>query len=213
MKYGKTGKQFKHFPALKSWIGCKKCRLGKQNKYVLGRGKLPCDVLLIGEAPGAGEIALREAFVGPAGKLLQMAVDRARGGCTAAYTNVLACQPTEGGTNRKPLPQEALACSHRVKLSIQLSEAKAVVLLGRAAQQYAGVDASFWVGMGRVKFLPHPSWVLRQGGTKATVWEEYVEALTDFFKKVFPDKWRQKKHVRVSGKRTVISSRRRRFNS
>lgn len=41
---------------------------------VICRGTVPCDVLLIGEAPGESENALGKPFIGPAGKLLDRIV-------------------------------------------------------------------------------------------------------------------------------------------
>lgn len=47
---------------------------------VLARGKVPCDVLFVGEAPGESEDALGSPFVGPAGKLLDRVVAKALDG-------------------------------------------------------------------------------------------------------------------------------------
>lgn len=53
------------------WKGCTLCSLheGRAN-VVLCRGVLPCDVLVVGEAPGHSENVLGEPFVGPAGRVL-----------------------------------------------------------------------------------------------------------------------------------------------
>jgi uracil-DNA glycosylase len=61
---------------------------------VLCRGRLPCDVLFVGEAPGVSEDVLGRPFVGPAGKLLDTIVERALDGqYDCAMTNLVACIP------------------------------------------------------------------------------------------------------------------------
>ena len=56
--------------------GCGSEYCSAANKIVLGKGKLPCDVLFIGEAPGASEDVLGRPFVGPAGKVLDLIISR-----------------------------------------------------------------------------------------------------------------------------------------
>lgn len=54
------------------WKDCQRCPLGRQrHRICLARGDVPCDVLFIGEAPGASEDAIGLPFVGPAGDLLE----------------------------------------------------------------------------------------------------------------------------------------------
>lgn len=69
---------FKKFVA-KWQDGCGSCQCESANKVVLCRGSIPCDVLFIGEAPGASEDILGQPFVGPAGKLLDGIIQEAFG--------------------------------------------------------------------------------------------------------------------------------------
>jgi uracil-DNA glycosylase len=48
-----------------------------RSRRVFSRGKIPCHVLLIGEAPGESENVLGVPFIGPAGKLLDRIVKEA----------------------------------------------------------------------------------------------------------------------------------------
>ena len=57
--------------------GAEICELA--NKVVLCRGRLPCDVLFIGEAPGESENVIGLPFVGPAGKLLDKMIKKGIG--------------------------------------------------------------------------------------------------------------------------------------
>lgn len=60
------------------WKGCTTCELhATRQKVVLARGEVPCDVLLIGEAPGMAEDTIGIPFVGPAGQLLDKIIDQA----------------------------------------------------------------------------------------------------------------------------------------
>lgn len=53
------------------WKNCKDCQLCEtRKKVVLYGGSIPCDILLVGEAPGVSENRIGTPFVGPAGHLL-----------------------------------------------------------------------------------------------------------------------------------------------
>lgn len=57
------------------WKDCTACSYGdKRHRIALFRGDVPCDVLLIGEAPGEAENAKGWPFYGPAGHLLEKIV-------------------------------------------------------------------------------------------------------------------------------------------
>ncbi|GAG10072.1 unnamed protein product, partial [marine sediment metagenome] len=60
---------------IKRYKNCRKCGLYEfRRKIVFGRGKVPADILFVGEAPGKSEDLIGEAFVGPSGRLLDMAI-------------------------------------------------------------------------------------------------------------------------------------------
>jgi uracil-DNA glycosylase len=74
---------------------CTKCPLSKgRTKVVFGNGPVPCDLMLIGEAPGADEDAQGLPFVGRAGQLLtkilptaeQSGSSRLRAGCLSTVS-------------------------------------------------------------------------------------------------------------------------------
>ena len=63
------------------WKDCTDCSLhASRIKVVLARGKLPCDILFTGEAPGESENVIGRPFIGPAGKLLDDIVGQATKG-------------------------------------------------------------------------------------------------------------------------------------
>lgn len=65
------------------WKDCGGCSLcDRRTRVVLYRGKVPCDVLFVGEAPGESEDVVGVPFVGPAGKLLDSMIQDAFGRLT-----------------------------------------------------------------------------------------------------------------------------------
>jgi len=172
------------------WINCRKCPLGERAKFhVLGRGELPAQVLFVGEGPGKSEDVLGEAFIGPAGKLLDKAVSFANKKKAPVYfTNLVACRPCDriGAPNRQPEGSEILACLPRLQKAVKISGARGIVLCGKLPQL---VFAKFmqWpepVVKPSILEIPHPAWVLRRGGDQSADWPNYVSKLVSFFGKV-----------------------------
>lgn len=63
----------------KEWDGCSLCSLSTHRQStVLFRGNLPCNILLVGEAPGTSEDSIGYPFIGPAGNLLDEWIDKAK---------------------------------------------------------------------------------------------------------------------------------------
>ena len=154
------------------WQGCQTCPLGSMAcHHVLGRGHLPCDVLLVGEAPGSEEDAQGLPFIGRSGRLLEAAIGRVfseEGRSVHAFvTNTVACAPRDepGGKIRKPNGAEFTACSPRLLDVIDLACPKRAVALGRVSQDVLRRlhDA------GHLKcpysYVYHPAYILRQGGS------------------------------------------------
>lgn len=122
------------------WRNCQLCDLCQQrSNIVLARGKIPCAVLLVGEAPGESEDALGQPFMGPAGKLLDQILETAlQGKHRLAWTNLVACYPKEAkdaGTN-EPSRKEIEACAPRLEEFIQLADPRLVVAVGTLAQRW-----------------------------------------------------------------------------
>lgn len=77
------------------WSDCTRCHLCRGRQHVvLCRGKIPCDILLAGEAPGVSEDVIGIPFTGPAGHLLEQMITRAWDGqFDYCITNVVGCLP------------------------------------------------------------------------------------------------------------------------
>ena len=175
---------------LSSWRKCQKCGLHVfRRKVVLGRGKTPADILFIGEAPGKSEDLRGFAFIGPAGQLLDDGMDKAAEIAkldlpTFYITNVVACRPTDKkhGPNREPTGEEAWACWVRLSETYDLVNPKAVVFLGKVAEQYC---KAAWPG---AFSLQHPAYILRQGGARSTEFKRFSRDLGEIFKLVHSQK-------------------------
>ena len=80
---------------VEKWGKCRECSLweGRQ-RVVLCRGKVPADVLFIGEGPGESEDSIGQPFIGPAGHLLDQILEQS--GVTEhryCLTNLVCCIP------------------------------------------------------------------------------------------------------------------------
>lgn len=157
---------------------CRGCDLyARATRAVFGRGPERVRVMLVGEQPGDVEDREGVPFVGPAGRVLDRALDAAGLERTRVYvTNAVKHFSFEArGTRRihkKPTFTEVRACKPWLDAELQLVRPKVLVLLGAtAAQSVIGPEARVNALRGRVlsdvRAAPsvivtiHPSAVLR----------------------------------------------------
>lgn len=119
---------------------CRDCGLHSTAKTVclIGDGPVPCDVMLIGEAPGASEDELGRPFVGVSGSVLDQALEQVGLARRAVFvTNTAKCRPPG---NRRPRKAEMRAC--RKYLLRELEEVKPcfILLLGATALSILGEE-------------------------------------------------------------------------
>jgi uracil-DNA glycosylase family protein len=156
---------------------CEGCPLhANATQAVFGEGRLGSEVMLVGEQPGDQEDLAGAPFVGPAGKLLDRALEEAgidRG--TTYVTNAVKHFKWKArGTRRihdKPSWAEQMACRPWLEAEIALVKPHALVLMGATAAQSL-LGKSFRVTQhrgqpiesdlaGLVTATIHPSAVLR----------------------------------------------------
>ena len=156
---------------------CKACPLWKRGtQTVFGEGARNAKAMLIGEQPGNDEDLVGRPFVGPAGKLLDRALQDAGIDRKTVYvTNVVKHFKWEPRGKRrlhkKPNAREIAACRPWLDAELALVKPKVIVCLGAtAAQSLLGSD--FKVTQHRGEFVPttlapyaaatvHPSSILR----------------------------------------------------
>ena len=150
--------------------GCTACPLYRTGtQTVFGEGPVPCAVMLVGEQPGDSEDKIGRPFVGPAGKLLDRALEEAGIDRQLVYvTNVVKhFKWTARGKRRlheKPNAREIAACRPWLDAEIDLLHPEVLVCLGATAAQ-ALLGRSFKVTKMRGQILRHE----RVGSIMATV--------------------------------------------
>ena len=157
--------------------GCKACELYRRGtQTVFGEGPRRAALMLVGEQPGDVEDIAGHPFVGPAGKLLDRALEQAGIDRRQVYvTNVVKHFKWEPRGKRrihsKPNGAEIAACRPWLETEIALVRPRALVCLGATAAQ-ALLGRGFRVTVDRGRFVEsslapsvtatiHPSSILR----------------------------------------------------
>ncbi|WP_438009202.1 UdgX family uracil-DNA binding protein [Sorangium sp. So ce321] len=141
--------------------GCRACPLWERGtQTVFGEGAARSDVLLLGEQPGDREDLAGKPFVGPAGQLLDRALEAAGIDRGRAYvTNVVKHFKWEPRGKRrihkKPDAREIRACLPWLAAEIAVVQPEIVVCLGATAAQ-ALLGSSFRVTRDRGRILESP---------------------------------------------------------
>jgi uracil-DNA glycosylase family 4 len=150
---------------IETWKNCTACPLHEtRQNVVLARGKLPCDILFIGEGPGPSEDVCAQPFIGPAGQLLDSLIERALGKdhtYRIAFTNLVACIPLDerGEKFDKPMDEDIRACRPRLEEFLDIAKPKLIFCVGRLASDYAYLG---WIPGGVYRAdIDHPSYLLR----------------------------------------------------
>ena len=172
-------------------LSCTKCPLSKgRTKVVFGNGPVPCDLMLIGEAPGAEEDLQGLPFVGRAGQLLTqiLASVGLKRPDDIYIANTVKCRPPE---NRAPLATEQGACAPYLEAQIKFVKPKIILLAGSpAVKAILKSDEPMSKIRGKWLKLPgtdisvmpifHPAYLLRnpqktKGSPKWLTWQDVQE--------------------------------------
>jgi uracil-DNA glycosylase len=164
---------------------CRACDLWKNaTQTVFGEGNSRPSIMLIGEQPGDKEDIAGHPFVGPAGRILDEALDAAGIDRRDVYvTNAVkhfSWTPAERGKRRihkKPRYSEIKACHPWLDAEITVTHPEVIVCMGATAAQ-ALLGKEFSVMRERGKFVTsplaprvmatvHPSSILRAQGEKS----------------------------------------------
>ncbi|MBC7789703.1 MAG: UdgX family uracil-DNA binding protein [Anaerolineae bacterium] len=164
--------------------GCRACHLWKcGTQTVFGEGTQRAEVMFVGEQPGDREDLEGRPFVGPAGRLFDVALDEAGIDRKKVYvTNVVKHFKWERGEkskrriHKKPNDTEIAACYPWLNAEIEVVKPAIIVCLGAVAAQ-AMLGKSFRVTRDRGKAMKsssgalvlatvHPSSILRVPGSE-----------------------------------------------
>lgn len=162
---------------------CKACDLWKSGtQTVFGEGKQSSLIMFIGEQPGDKEDLAGRPFVGPAGALLDKAleeagIDRSRGYVTNVVKHFKWGPRGKRRIHKKPNAVEITACRPWLETEIGVIKPRAIICLGSTAAQ-AVIGPKFRVSIQRGQFVKsdlaeyvtatvHPSSILRAPGDEA----------------------------------------------
>jgi len=143
--------------------GCRACDLWRKGtQTVFGEGSARALVMLVGEQPGDNEDLAGHPFVGPAGRILNEALEEAGIERSAVYiTNIVKhfnWVPDDRGKRRihkKPKYAEIQACRPWLDAEISVVRPEIVICLGATAAQGL-LGREFSVTRERGKFVSSP---------------------------------------------------------
>lgn len=173
---------------------CQACPLYRDaTQTVFGEGPAQARVMLVGEQPGDREDLQGHPFVGPAGQLLERALQEAGIDRRAVYvTNAVKHfkfeQRGKRRLHKKPLDSEVGACHQWLARELQLVRPQLVVALGAtAARSLLGratpVEANRgrlvpYAAGGQLLITVHPSFLLRMPeAARASAYARFVADL------------------------------------
>lgn len=152
---------------------CDRCSLVQTVSHkVFGEGDPHAKVMIVGDTPGREENSSGLPFVGDSGKLLDKALAELGIARSSLYVaTAIRCWPPG---NRKPAPNEIVACYPWLEAQIAAIKPGVIIALGAMAMQTL-VDIHSSIGKIRGKVLAgpretlvvstwHPSYILRTGG-------------------------------------------------
>jgi DNA polymerase len=140
---------------------CKACDLWKAGtQTVFGEGAEHAEIMLVGEQPGDKEDLAGRPFVGPAGRILDQAlddagIDRAKVYVTTAVKHFTWEPRGKRRLHKRPDAAEVAACRPWLDQEIELVRPRVVVCLGATAAQSL-LGRTFKVTKQRGEFFPQP---------------------------------------------------------
>jgi uracil-DNA glycosylase family protein len=174
---------------------CKGCDLWRDaTQTVFGEGTASAEIVLVGEQPGDREDRAGRPFVGPAGRLLdraleQAGIDRRKAYVTNAVKHFKWTRRGKIRLHKKPSAEELHACRPWLDAELHVVRPRALVCLGATAAQ-ALLGSGFRVSRQRGKLVEsdlapivlatvHPSSVLRAPDepSRAAAYEGLVDDL------------------------------------
>lgn len=165
---------------------CMNCPLWRTRRnQVVGRGSVPAEILLIGEAPGKSEDIMGVPFYGRSGVLLNRGLQEVEKRLstrnitmpTYYITNLIECIPYSFTgvlkSIREPSQMEIERCERNLNVIIRRIMPVRIVTIGALAKKYMSIRSTHSV--------VHPSFVLRQGGSSSPVYLTFLQQLEDAF--------------------------------
>lgn len=140
---------------------CQGCELyARATQAVFGEGPTSSRVMFVGEQPGDGEDRQGHPFVGPAGGLLnraleEAAIDRSEVYVTNAVKHFKYEERGKRRLHKKPSISEIKACRPWLEAEVALIRPEVIVCLGATAAQSI-LGREYRLSKERGKFVEHP---------------------------------------------------------
>jgi DNA polymerase len=141
--------------------GCRACDLWERaTQTVFGEGRIRAPLMLVGEQPGDKEDLAGHPFVGPAGRVLDEAleaagIDRERVFVTNVVKHFKWRPSGKRRLHERPNPAEIRACRPWLDLELEMVRPQIIVLMGATAAQ-ALLGRDFRVSERHGVLLPPP---------------------------------------------------------
>jgi DNA polymerase len=141
--------------------GCRACDLwARATQTVFGEGPVDARIMLVGEQPGDQEDLAGEPFVGPAGAILERALqdaglDRTRVYVTNAVKHFKWRPAGKRRLHEKPNAAEVRACMPWLQAELALVRPRVLVLMGATAAQ-AALGRPMKIGDAPGNIVPSP---------------------------------------------------------
>lgn len=167
------------------YLDCSRCRLHETRRnIVFGCGRVPADLLFIGDSPSDPEDLLAQFMIGVKGRIFRHALEV--GAILAGMneppsyfiTGLTACRACSHTVDRSPTFEEVWACYPRLTATYARVEPKRVVFIGAPARQLLG---SAWP---EAKCLPSPTSIIRSGGSTGPMFRQCARELCNLFQEV-----------------------------
>ncbi len=117
-------------------VGCGNCYFRKR-QFVGGRGTFSSKMVMVGEGPGATEIAKRTPFIGLSGMLLEQCLPEGYTVDDFWVTNAMQCLPiklaNQTAKNTNNMKSACMRCSKRLLTEIEAHPREVILAMGNAA--------------------------------------------------------------------------------
>jgi uracil-DNA glycosylase family 4 len=175
----KLPKPFKSVKFLKDFRNCTDCQLwSRQYNLLVGRGVLPCDLLIISDFPSRNDELSGKVLSGNEGRLFDYMIEKSGMSKFTYYiTYTLLCCPIDkkNGSIREPTISEIAMCRKNIFMIIKQSQAKFYLLLGDLPKRYLGTSLPGYYS------IQHPLNISLTGATKSPLYLQNLRKLEEIY--------------------------------
>lgn len=185
---------------LEGKLGCPTCPY--KTRRIGGKGRFDSPFVIVGESPGASEIAKGVPFIGPSGRMLEDVLKEVGFGDLGVepyVTNALSCHPV----GEKTIPAMAHAtqcCQGRLHAELGAHPREVILCLGAAASWAVTGNYGIKITLDRGKVLQsslaskgvvlavHPAYLMRFGGG-FPFWKKDLKSAVSLYKGELTSVW------------------------